>query len=376
MDAWTLPRTRLGALIRSLRDRGYEVIGPSYRDGAIVLDRIERDDDLPNGKRDVQGKGTYRVEDGEDARAFAFAVGPHSFKRWFHVPVERLYRVEREGKRLRFVPEPVTERKLALFGARGCDLAALTVLDRVLLGDRYRDERYAKRRSDVAVIAVHCDSPSDNCFCHSMGTGPRARGPWDLALTELLDSRSHRFVVESGSALGHALVRELGLESASILDRTRAAEVPIRAARMLKKELKDARDLPTRLGAALESPKFDGLDSRCLSCANCTLACPTCFCTTIEDRTSLDGSSAERHRRLDSCFVGEHSYLHGGSVRQSTHSRYRQWLTHKLMTWVDQFGSSGCVGCGRCITWCPVGIDLTEEARAVSESRSSTHRLE
>ena len=114
-----------------------------------------------------------------------------------------------------------------------------------------------------------------------------------------------------------------------------------------------------------EHPQWDKVAGRCLSCANCTMACPTCFCSTVEDVSDLTGKHAERWRKWDSCFSLEFSYIHGGHVRQSTKGRYRQWMTHKLASWQDQFGTSGCVGCGRCITWCPVGIDITEEVKAI-----------
>ncbi len=120
-----------------------------------------------------------------------------------------------------------------------------------------------------------------------------------------------------------------------------------------------------------EHPRWDEVAARCLACANCTMACPTCFCTTVEDVTDLTGTHAERWRKWDSCFSLDFSYIHGGSVRSSARARYRQWMTHKLATWMDQFGTSGCVGCGRCITWCPVAIDITEEVRAIRESEAS-----
>ena len=117
--------------------------------------------------------------------------------------------------------------------------------------------------------------------------------------------------------------------------------------------------------------RWQDLAQRCLDCGNCTMACPTCFCSKVEDITDLTGDHAERWREWDSCFTMDFSYIHGGSVRATTRSRYRQWLVHKLATWLDQFGSSGCVGCGRCITWCPVGIDLTEEVRLIRGSETS-----
>jgi ferredoxin len=98
------------------------------------------------------------------------------------------------------------------------------------------------------------------------------------------------------------------------------------------------------------------------------MACPTCFCSSVEDTSDLTGEHAERWQKWDSCFNPDFSYIHGGEVRKTTASRYRQWMTHKLSTWFDQFGTSGCVGCGRCITWCPVGIDLTEEVRKMRQA--------
>ncbi|MBV8527642.1 MAG: 4Fe-4S dicluster domain-containing protein, partial [Candidatus Dormibacteraeota bacterium] len=105
---------------------------------------------------------------------------------------------------------------------------------------------------------------------------------------------------------------------------------------------------------------------RCLACGNCTMQCPTCFCSDLVDEPDVVAGDA-RVRRWASCFEQDYSHIHGGSVRTSTRARYRQWLTHKLGTWWEQFGTSGCVGCGRCIAWCPVGIDITDEVRALRE---------
>jgi ferredoxin len=115
----------------------------------------------------------------------------------------------------------------------------------------------------------------------------------------------------------------------------------------------------------LEHPRWQTVAERCLSCANCTMVCPTCFCSSVEEVSDLTGDHVVRERSWASCFTAEHSYMNTGAVRKSTASQYRQWLTHKLATWHDQFETSGCVGCGRCITWCPVGIDLTEEVAAI-----------
>ena len=117
----------------------------------------------------------------------------------------------------------------------------------------------------------------------------------------------------------------------------------------------------------LAHPRWKDVARRCLTCGNCTMVCPTCFCTTVEDASDLSGQRVSRSQRWDSCFDLQFTNLHGGSIRSSTQSRYRQWISHKLSTWHDQFGGSGCVGCGRCIVWCPVGIDITAEAMALHD---------
>jgi ferredoxin len=201
-----------------------------------------------------------------------------------------------------------------------------------------------------------------------MNSGPKAVGGFDLALTEIIDDGGHRFVVEAGSEPGRELLAELSQREATPEDMAAADAVVAGAAARMGREMPAADEVPALLQRNLDHPRWDSVAERCLTCGNCTMVCPTCFCTTVEDLTSLDGAMSERVRHWDSCFTVDFSYLHGGGVRTSPRSRYRQWVTHKLSTWWDQFGTSGCVGCGRCITWCPVGIDITEEVAAIRAS--------
>jgi ferredoxin len=366
---YVIPLAGLEELVSKLRERGYRVVGPKLRDGAIVYDELDTAAELPIGYGEVEGPGSYRVVRGEGDARFGFAVGPHSWKQFLLPPRVRLWRAKRNGDGLEVEEEPPPERPLAFFGVRGCDLSAIAIQDKVLTGGRYADRDYAARREGIFVVAVDCAEPGGTCFCDSMGTGPAAESGFDLALTELLDGE-HRFLVRVGSERGAEMLREISHHPASDADTQAAAAIVERATGRMGRVL-DTDGLHDRLLENLEHPRWDEVAERCLSCTNCTLVCPTCFCTGIEDAGDLAGAEVERTRVWNSCFSVDHAYMHGGSLRPSSRSRYRQWLTHKLATWHDQFGTSGCVGCGRCIAWCPVGIDLTEEAAAIRDEEGA-----
>ena len=368
-SGYIVEREAFDGLFAALHRRGYTVLGPTVREQAIVYEQIESAAELPAGWTDEQDGGSYRLVRRADEALFGYNVGPHSWKRYQLPPEVRLWRARRgEGGELVELSEPARERpRYAFLGARACELHAMGILDRVLLGGAHTDPAGGLRREDVLVVAVQCTQAGGTCFCVSMGTGPTAEAGYDLALTEVLSGERHYFVLDVGTDLGAELVRDLEVAAAGSSELQAAAAGRERAATQMGREL-EAGDIRELLYRNYEHPRWDEVAERCLSCGNCTMVCPTCFCTTVEDVTDLAAEHVERHQRWDSCFTIDYSHIHGGPVRSSTRSRYRQWMTHKLATWVDQFGSSGCVGCGRCITWCPVGIDITEEARAIRET--------
>ncbi len=366
-----ISREGLQALVDALAHRGYDVLGPTVRDGAIVYDKIARISDLPAGWTDRQEPGRYQLERRIDDALFGFAVGPQSWKRFLHPPIETLWTTHKgsDGTKVELAPAPPS--KFAFIGVRACELHAIAIQDRVFVAGPYPDVRYRLRRRDAFIVAVNCGQAGGTCFCVSMQTGPKVETGFDLALTELLDAGSHEFVVEVGSDAGAALLEQVPHVLASEAQVSAADAVVTRTASQMGRQL-ETDGLKELLQANLNHPRWDTVAERCLTCGNCTMVCPTCFCTTVEDHSDLAGASAERVRKWDSCFTMDFSYIHGGSVRKSTRSRYRQWMTHKLANWIDQFGTSGCVGCGRCITWCPVGIDITEEAAAIRATPRAT----
>jgi len=357
----------LQELVDVLGGQGFTVLGPTVRDGAVVPGRIVSVDDLPHGWGDIQEPGSYRLTRRADDALFGYAADAISWKAvlfpsreliWAGTRTPEGFSVESGHDAGGFGDPPY-----AILGIRSCDVHALAIHDRVLRERAFPDEHYAARRENAFLITVVCSDPSGTCFCVSMGTGPRADTGYDLALTELLDGE-HRFYARAGSDRGGAVLAELRLRPANETDGG-AADLVVQRSTERMGRVMDTTDIRTLLYDNVDHPRWDDVASRCLSCGNCTMVCPTCFCTSVEDHTSLSGDHVERARVWDSCFTSDFSYLPGGSVRASPRSRYRQWMTHKLASWIDQFGTSGCVGCGRCLTWCPVGIDITEEVAAI-----------
>ena len=366
-NAVVLPVEGLDDLIGVLRASGYEVWGARERDGALGLGPIAAAADLPRGRVESAEAGTVRLVDGPRDAVFDHTLPMQGLKRLVYPAQERLYST---GPDMVAKDEPVDPPPLAVIGVRPCDLAALDTLTAVFEGGPFVDARFRRRRESLLLVAVNCMRPAATCFCAAMQTGPRADGGFDLALDEVIADDRHVFVVTAGSQRGQEILNELAGEPAGAGDLAAARDGSRACAEAQHRRMPEG--VEGLLKRNLDHPHWAAVAERCLSCANCTMVCPTCFCATVEDRSSLDGDHAERWRRWDSCFTLDFSYLHGGAVRTETASRYRQWMTHKLAHWHDQFGMSGCVGCGRCIGWCPVGIDITAEAAALAASEQAT----
>ncbi len=356
----------LDHLIAELRDRGYRVVGPTLTDDAIVLAEIDRAAELPIGWGVDVAPGTYRLRARTDRAAFGHSAGPQSWKQFLHPPRQRVWSSDGPGGR---DAVESAEAPYAFLGVRGCDLAAIGVLDRVLAGAAHPDGSYTARRDGAFIVGVNCTEPGGLCFCSSMGTGPACGPGYDIALTENAEGDTVGYLAEAGSRAGAEVLAALPHRAARPDERRAAVAAVVDAASAMGRAMPRG-DLRQLLIDSRQSPHWNDVAGRCLTCGNCTMVCPTCFCTSTSEVTDLTGEHAERWMEWASCFELDFTFVHEGPVRKSGPSRYRHWLTHKLSTWHDQFGSSGCVGCGRCIAWCPTGIDITEEMAAFDRERS------
>lgn len=366
-NAVIVSRSGLDELIAVLVAQGRRVVGPRLGDGAVVYDRIASTADLPVGIGDRREGGSYRLTQRSDERLFGYSAAPQGWKRVLYPPRQKLFSARRDGQGFT-LDAPPSDQPLAIIGARACELAAIAIQAKVFGDPSFTDPGYQGRLSSAFIVAVECAEAGDDCFCASMGTGPGVGEGCDLRLVELPDQR---FLATAHGKAGRAMLKKITTSPAGEADLATARSQADAVCGAMG-HVMDAEFAATLIDHC-EHPQWDDVATRCMACGNCTMVCPTCFCTTVEDITDLTGDHAERWRVWDSCFSVEFSHVAGGALRTSGRARYRQWITHKLSTWHGQFGGAGCVGCGRCITWCPVGIDITAEVKAIKNTKREGH---
>ncbi|MHC4995675.1 MAG: 4Fe-4S dicluster domain-containing protein [Planctomycetota bacterium] len=373
---WFLPKEALDTLVQLLCGEGYTVIAPTLRDGVISMQPIRESTQIARGVTDEHDGGRYRTTRTDEGFFFHYVVGPDGPKRYFFPPQQKLFTISVQGERFDLKETGPKPPKLAFIGIRACELAAIAVQDRVLGGESPQekafrcetDNYYRQAREQALLIAVNCTHPGGTCFCASWDTGPEVtdRHVYDISLTELRAG----FILRIASERGFDLVQQLPVREPT------AAELDLEELQLLRATERMGRSLKTSgvkelLDRTIDHPRWERIAERCLSCGNCTMVCPTCFCSTVTDTNDLATGDVTRTREWESCYTHQFSYTTGSAVRVTARARYRHWLRHKLCTWWDQFDTSGCVGCGRCITWCPVGIDLTEEVTTIRNTERS-----
>ena len=362
----TIQKSDLNMILNRLREAGYQTIGPKVKNDTLVYETIEAMTDLPQGYVTEQAPGQFRLKESRGTNYFDFIPGAQSWKQFLFPSRVELFQLQKNGKTWQMLEQQMDAPKYAFIGVRACELAAIQIQDNIFMRPDFTDPIYKSRRERVFILSVNCVHPAGTCFCASMGTGPRVKNGFDINLTELDDV----FVITVGSELARGILADIPYENASGFMLSSVERAMERSAQEMGRSL-DTNDLPELILHNLDNPYWDEIGKRCLSCANCTQVCPTCFCWDATDLMSLDGKTTSRERVWDSCFNPGYSYQAGGNTRPSIQSRYRQWLSHKLGTWKQQNDSLGCVGCGRCITWCPAEIDITEE---ISNLRKETSK--
>lgn len=362
-----VPASALTDLISLLHREGYQVVGPTIRDGYLTLAELSSAAELPQGWTTDTEAGVFRLRPRQDAAFFGFNLGQESWKKFLYPAGLPIVQAVREQDAISFRAYPQQIPAYALLGVRACEVAALDVLDRSLGQGQVSDPDYVARRQQALIIVVNCTEADASCFCASLGTGPAVSGNFDLALTELLDGDAPVFLIQAGSPAGERLLAALPGQPATAVQ-VEQARLAITAAAQVQSRSLEVSGLPGLLYDRSEHPHWQNIAARCLGCGNCALVCPTCFCFRMKEETDLANTTATRWREWEVCLNLDHSYIHGGWIRPSIRSRYRQWLTHKLAAWLDQFGCLGCTGCGRCLVWCPAAIDLTAELRALRQN--------
>ncbi|MEJ2620875.1 MAG: 4Fe-4S dicluster domain-containing protein [Candidatus Thiodiazotropha sp.] len=353
-----LPRSDLQKLLDGIVQSGYQILGPVVKDGAIQFLEVTDVTQLASGLTNVQKPAHYRLETSAGERLFDWNHGPQGLKPLCFAPHEVLW-VEQKDP-LSFTTRLPDVKPTAVLGVRACDLSALAIQDRHFLHASGADPHYQQRREQLLLIGVDCAHSAESCFCVSTGDGPSVDQGYDIGLSELDDG----FLLWSANDKGKTVLEHVSLVAAQAEQLAQMREQSEQAARQQQRKLSKPEEL-ARLYERLEHTHWQQVADRCLGCGNCTAVCPTCFCYDTQHEVSLDGESAQNVRQWDSCFSANHSSMGGFKVRDDILSRYRQWLTHKLAGWQEQQGRIGCTGCGRCITWCPVGIDLTKETEAI-----------
>jgi sulfhydrogenase subunit beta (sulfur reductase) len=351
--AFAIPADRIGQIVEALPS-DYRAIGPVKEKWAVNLGTVNSGSDLATGLATEEKPGTYKLVEGV---AFDLSgARPMTSPKWFtHRPYELLYRTKRgpDGELKHETPadEPP---KQAFFGLHACDVSGMYVLDRTF-EQKYTDPLYQRRRQNTIIIGQNCLNPGSTCFCSTFDTGPGLKGGFDIGLTYL----DGEYLVETATATGAEIVSRIEAKPAAPAMIT----AKINGLRQAKRTMTRAFDLKRgvdTLNANYNHPYWSEPSARCLSCANCINVCPTCYCYRIADKTTIDLSESRRTRVWDACQHLEFAAVHGGNFRPERVDRIRQWVNHKINWTIEQYGCAGCVGCGRCITWCPTMIDITE----------------
>jgi Pyruvate/2-oxoacid:ferredoxin oxidoreductase delta subunit len=248
--------------------------------------------------------------------------------------------------------EALTAKRVVL-GIRPCDARACQLLDHVFAGAEYADPYWSEKRRQTTLVALGCTDPCQTCFCTSVGSGPFDGRGVDVVLTDIGDG----YVAETNSERGHALLETLTDASQNQIEAASKAKVRAREA---VKEPFELDGIVDTLYSLFDDEVWYEVQQSCLGCGVCTFLCPTCHCFDIVD----EAQRGERVRNWDTCMFRIYSQeASGHNPRPTNVERTRQRILHKYAYFIEWFDEVGCTGCGRCVRYCPAGIDIRQTIR-------------
>jgi ferredoxin len=301
----------------------------------------------------------FQVLGPDDEPCFDFLNTKKSVKEQFFPQREQLFSFS--GAEIR---EPVfPDRQKIILGVRPCDARSLTILDHVFNGGDYQDPYYLNNRTNTLVISLGCRQPESTCFCTATGGDPFGTDGSDIMLVD----RGDTFLVQAVSEKGTAFVQKhAAFFTKAGAEATKEKNDAAAAARAAVQSDINTALVKQKLDGNFEAPVWEALHEKCLGCGICTFLCPTCHCFDILDEAK--GSSGERIRIWDSCMFPLFTlHASGANPRPSGSARLRQRVMHKFKYYVDNNGCIACTGCGRCIQYCPVSMDIRAVLRQIEK---------
>ena len=288
-----------------------------------------------------------------------------SAKDLFFPQVEHMVNIKMDGKNIEIKPQPLSEEKFVLFGVRACDARSMEILDKVFLADPV-DTFYAARRANGTVVTMACGEPEESCFCSVFGID--ATNPGGDVATWIADGELYwKALTEKGEALT-AQISALFEEGDEAVVEAQKGSVKEIMAKLPLANLDISMFKPEALNEIFNSPKWAKLSQSCLACGTCTFVCPTCQCYDIRDYDT--GHGIQRFRCWDSCMYSDFTMMAHGTNRPDQMQRFRQRFMHKLIYFPsNNDGMYSCVGCGRCVSKCPISMNIAKVIKALGEDK-------
>ncbi len=287
-------------------------------------------------------------------------------KDFFFPQMEDLMKFKTEGKNIEVIDTRCETEDFVIFGVRACDVKSFEILDRVFLAEPV-DSYYASRREKCVIVSTACARPSETCFCKTFGLAPE--DPDGDVTTWKTESE---LFLKANTKKGEELLEKISRltqecdESAVLEQKEKISAI------MEKLPLKDLNTDAFGGGKTDEffnSPAWDELSAACLGCGTCTFVCPTCQCYDIKDFNT--GNGVIRFRCWDSCMYSDFTKMAHGNNRLTQKERFRQRFMHKLVYYPENNdGILGCVGCGRCLSKCPISMNIVKVMKKIGGEKA------